>query len=161
RQTRNPPRGVGGLCCAPRARGTPGSRLPDGGESALSPLQAVVLAIVQGLTEFLPVSSSAHLILVPRFLGWPDQGQVFDLSTHIGSVVAGLVYFRAELVRLVRAIPGLFTRAALQAGTDPALLLSLGVGTVPAAIAGLLFGDWVATRARDPHLIAYTTLFFG
>jgi len=127
----------------------------------LSPLQAVVLAIVQGLTEFLPVSSSAHLILVPRFLGWPDQGQVFDLSTHIGSVVAVLVYFRAELVRLVRAIPGLFTRAALQAGTEPALLLSLGVGTVPAAIAGLLIGEWVATRARDPHLIAYTTLFFG
>ena len=127
----------------------------------MTALQAVVLAVVQGLTEFLPVSSSAHLILVPRFLGWPDQGQVFDLATHIGSVVAVLVYFRAELQRLLRALPGLFTREALRRGSEPALLLSIGVGTIPAVIAALLVGDWVATRARDPHLIAYTTLFFG
>src|SRR4029079_5220895 len=142
RQTRNPPRGVGGLCCAPRARGTPGSRLPDGGESALSPLQAVVLAIVQGLTEFLPVSSSAHLILVPRFLGWPDQGQVFDLATHIGSLVAVLVYFRKELMEMLSGVPRLFSREAVQTGTEASLLFNLGVGTIPAAIAGLLFAHF-------------------
>jgi undecaprenyl-diphosphatase len=124
-------------------------------------LQAIVLAVVQGLTEFLPVSSSAHLILVPRFLGWPDQGQVFDLATHVGSLLAVLVYFRRELVQLFAAIPRLFSREALQAGTEPALLFNLGIGTIPAAIAGLLFGDFIAGGARDPHLIAWTTLVFA
>jgi undecaprenyl-diphosphatase len=124
-------------------------------------LQAVVLAIVQGLTEFLPVSSSAHLILVPRFLGWPDQGQVFDLATHVGSLVAVLVYFRRELVELLAAVPRLFSRDAIRTGTEPALLFNLGIGTIPAAVAGLLFSDFVAHGARDPHLIAWTTLVFG
>jgi undecaprenyl-diphosphatase len=123
--------------------------------------QAIVLAVVQGLTEFLPVSSSAHLILVPRFLGWPDQGQVFDLATHIGSLLAVLVYFRGELVKLVAALPRLFTRDALRTGTEGALLFDLGVGTIPAAVAGLLVAGFVAGKARDPHLIAWTTLVFG
>ena len=127
----------------------------------MTPLQAIVLAVVQGLTEFLPVSSSAHLILVPRFLGWPDQGQVFDLATHVGSLLAVLVYFRAELLRLIAATPRLFSREALQPGTEASLLLALGIGTVPAALAGLFLADFVAGRARDPHLIAWTTLGFG
>ncbi len=127
----------------------------------MTALQAVVLAVVQGLTEFLPVSSSAHLILVPRFLGWPDQGQVFDLATHVGSLLAVLVYFRADLARLLAATPRLFSRDALRVGTEASLLLNLGIGTIPAAIAGLLFGDFIAGGARDPHLIAWTTLVFG
>jgi undecaprenyl-diphosphatase len=127
----------------------------------MSSLQAIVLAVVQGLTEFLPVSSSAHLILLPRLLGWPDQGQVFDLATHIGSLVAVLVYFRSELLELLRALPRLFSRDARRTGTDAALLLDLGVGTIPAAVAGLLIAGFVAGRARDPHLIAWTTLGFG
>jgi undecaprenyl-diphosphatase len=127
----------------------------------VTPLQAVVLAVMQGLTEFLPISSSAHLILVPHFLGWRDQGQVFDLATHVGSVLAVLVYFREELLRLLRATPQLFSRQALVPGTDAALLFNLGVGTVPAAVAGLLIADFVAGRARDPYLIACTTLVFG
>jgi len=124
-------------------------------------LQAVVLAVVQGLTEFLPVSSSAHLILVPRFLGWPDQGQVFDLATHVGSLLAVLVYFRTELMRLLAATPRLFSREAFQVGTEASLLFNLGIGTIPAAIAGLLFAHFIASGARDPHLIAWTTLVFG
>ena len=127
----------------------------------MTPLQAVVLAIVQGLTEFLPISSSAHLILVPRFLGWPDQGQVFDLATHLGSLLAVLVYFREDLLRVLGATPKLFSREALVPGTDAALLLNLGIGTIPAAIAGLLIADFVAGRARDPYLIAWMTLIFG
>jgi undecaprenyl-diphosphatase len=127
----------------------------------MTPLQAVVLAVVQVLTEFLPVSSSAHLILLPRLLGWPDQGQVFDLATHVGSLLAVLVYFRAELLRLARALPRLFTREALQTGSEASLLLDLGIGTVPAAVAGLLVAGFVAGAARDPRLIAWTTLGFG
>ena len=127
----------------------------------MTALQAVVLAVVQGLTEFLPVSSSAHLILVPRFLGWPDQGQVFDLATHVGSLLAVLVYFRTELMRLLAATPRLFSREAFQVGTEASLLFNLGIGTIPAAIAGLLFAHFIANGARDPHLIAWTTLVFG
>ena len=117
--------------------------------------------MVQGITEFLPVSSSAHLILVPRFLGWEDQGLVFDLATHIGSLVAVLVYFRRDLAQLVVATPRLFSREALRVGSDPALLFNLAIGTIPAAVAGLLFGDFVAHGARNPQLIACTTLLFG
>ncbi len=61
----------------------------------MTSLQAIVLAIVQAVTEFLPISSSGHLILVPRFLGWPDQGLAFDIATHVGTLLAVLVYFRA------------------------------------------------------------------
>jgi undecaprenyl-diphosphatase len=127
----------------------------------MTPVQAIILAIVQGITEFLPISSSAHLILVPRFLGWPDQGLTFDIATHIGSLVAVLVYFRRELAQLLAATPRLFTREALQPGTDAFLLLGLGVGTIPAAIAGLLLADFVGGQARNPHLIAGTAIGYG
>jgi len=127
----------------------------------MTALQAIVLAIVQGLTEFLPVSSSAHLIVVPRLLGWPDQGQVFDLATHVGSLVAVLVYFRADLARLAYALPRLFSRASLRTGSDASLLFNLGIGTLPAAVAGLLVSGFVAGAARDPRLIAWTTIVFG
>ena len=127
----------------------------------MTALQAIVLAIVQGLTEFLPVSSSAHLILLPRLLGWPDQGQVFDLATHLGSLLAVLVYFRRELLDVLAATPKLFSRQALVPGNDSSLLFNLAIGTIPAAIAGLLIADFVAGRARDPFLIACTTLVYG
>jgi undecaprenyl-diphosphatase len=127
----------------------------------MTPLQAIVLAVVQGITEFLPISSSAHLILLPRFLGWTDQGLTFDLATHIGSVLAVLVYFRQDLARLAAATPRLFTREALTPGTDAYLLLALGVGTVPAGVAGLLLSGFVSGEARNPHLIAGTAIGFG
>ena len=127
----------------------------------MTPLQAVVLAIVQGITEFLPISSSAHLILLPRFLGWRDQGLVFDIATHVGSLLAVLVYFRRDLAQLAAAVPRLRTREALEPGTDAFLLLGLLVGTLPAAVAGLLLADFVAGRARDPHLIAGTAIGYG
>lgn len=127
----------------------------------MTPLQAIVLAVVQGLTEFLPISSSGHLILVPRFLGWPDQGLTFDLATHLGSLLAVLVYFRRELAQLGLAAPRMLSREALQPGTDPYLLLALLVGTVPAAFGGLLLSDFVAGEARNPRLIAATAIGFG
>ena len=66
-------------------------------------LQAIVLAIVQGISEFLPISSSGHLILVPRFLGWPDQGLAFDAAMHIGTLLAIILYFRVQLLHMVQA----------------------------------------------------------
>jgi undecaprenyl-diphosphatase len=127
----------------------------------MTPLQAIVLAVVQGVTEFLPISSSGHLILMPRFLGWEDQGLTFDIATHIGSLLAVLVYFRRDLVPLAAATPRLLSREALRPGTDAYLLLALGIGTVPALIAGLLLSDFVAGAARDPRLIAGTAIGFG
>jgi undecaprenyl-diphosphatase len=108
-------------------------------------VQAVVLGVVQGLTEFIPVSSSGHLILVPRFLGWPDQGLAFDAAVHLGTLAALVAYFHAELLGLLR---GTLSRRVL------ALLVA---ATIPAGLAGLLFGRFIEGQLRSPLLIAATT----
>jgi len=115
----------------------------------VSVLQAVVLGVVQGLTEFLPVSSSGHLILVPHVFGWPDQGQAFDAVTHIGTLAALVAYFRSELVDLVT---GKLSRR---------LTMVLIVATIPAGLAGLFFGKAIEANLRSPLLIAGTTAFWG
>ena len=115
----------------------------------MSYLQAIVLGIVQGLTEFLPISSSGHLILVPHVFGWPDQGLAFDAVMHIGTLAALVAYFRGELIDLARgALP---RRVAL-------VLLA---ATVPAGLVGLLLGKAIEANLRSPLLIAATTAFWG
>ena len=110
---------------------------------------AVVLGLVQGLTEFLPVSSSGHLILVPHVFGWPDQGLAVDAALHLGTLGALVAYFRGELIGLVT---GALSRR---------LILVLLVATVPAAVVGLAFGRTIETSLRAPLLIAITTAFWG
>ena len=127
----------------------------------MSAWRAALLALVQGVTEFLPISSSAHLILVPHLTGWRDQGLAFDIATHAGSLVAILVYFRRELAALVRAVPRALTRRAVVPGSDPFMLWVLAIGTVPVVVAGYLLQDWVAGEARNPLLIAATSIVFG
>jgi undecaprenyl-diphosphatase len=107
--------------------------------------QSVVLGLVQGLTEFLPVSSSGHLILVPLVFGWPDQGLAFDAVTHLGTLAALLAYFRREL------------RALLIGTLSRRLALLIVVATIPAGLAGLLFGKWIETHLRSALVIAATT----
>jgi undecaprenyl-diphosphatase len=126
-------------------------------------LQAVVLALVQGITEFLPVSSSAHLVLVPRLLGWPDQGLGFDVATNTGTLVAVIAYFRRELAALTAAgVRSLAPRAEGPRLTpDARLAWAVALGTIPVAVAGLLAHDWVASAARDPRIIAATSIGFG
>jgi undecaprenyl-diphosphatase len=123
-------------------------------------LQAIVLGLVQAATEFLPVSSSGHLILVPRLLGWPDQGLAFDEAVHVGTLVATLLYFRREVGEMTT---GFLASLRRPAETSPAGRLAwlLALGTVPAAVAGLLLDDWVGTVARNPRLIAGTLIGFG
>ena len=99
--------------------------------------QSVVLGLVQGLTEFLPVSSSGHLILVPLVFGWPDQGLAFDAVTHLGTLAALLAYFRGEL------------RALVSGTLSRRLALLIVVATIPAGLAGLLFGKWIETHVRS------------
>jgi undecaprenyl-diphosphatase len=112
-------------------------------------LHAIVLGLVQGITEFLPISSSGHLILVPYVFGWPDQGQGFDAVIHIGTIAALVAYFRVELLKMLTG--GLSRRVAL----------ILAGATIPAGIGGLLFAKTVETTLRTPIIIATATAFWG
>lgn len=122
-------------------------------------LQAVVLALIQGLTEFLPVSSSAHLILVSVLTGWEDQGLTFDVAVHLGTLVAVILYFRRDLLVMV----GDFFRSLTGKGQGPGSRLAWAVilGTIPVGLAGLAFRDVVATYLRDPLILAFGLIFFG
>lgn len=120
---------------------------------------AAVLALIQGLTEFLPISSAAHLILFPRLFGWPDQGLAFDVAVHVGSLAAVGLYFRADLGRMARDWGRSLAGGPLTA--DARLAWAVCWGTVPAGLAGLILKDWVAHALRGPRVIAAATIGFG
>ena len=122
-------------------------------------LQAVILALVQGLTEFLPISSSAHLILVPRLLGWEDQGLAFDVAVHVGTLAAVVTYFRHEVGRMF--VAWLQSIGGKGMNADARLAWFILLGAVPAVAAGLLLHDVIETTLRSPLVIAFTTIFFG
>ncbi len=127
----------------------------------MSPFQAIILGIVQGLTEFLPVSSSGHLILVPYFLHWPDQGLGFDIATNTGTLIAILAYFHRDVRDL---ITGFFTNPPRSSDGEfvpRPLAWAIVVGTIPAGIVGLLAKHWIENHTRDPRLIAGTTFFYA
>lgn len=121
-------------------------------------IQLVVLALVQGLTEFLPVSSSAHLILAPVLLGWKDQGLIFDLAVHLGSLVAVVWYFRDEIRRMAFAWFQSFTGTH---SSESRLAWAVIIGTIPAGLFGLAFKDIIETQLRSPLVIAASTAVFG
>lgn len=122
-------------------------------------LQTLVLAIIQGLTEFLPVSSSAHLILPAQLLDWKDQGLAFDVAVHLGTLIAVLWYYRKMLMNMVQgAFQGI---AQKQMNQDLRLGLLLVWATLPAVIIGFLAKDFIQAYTRDITLIATTTLVFG
>ncbi len=126
-------------------------------------LHIVWLALVQGLTEFLPVSSSAHLILVPRLLGWPDQGLAFDVAVHLGTLIAVVGYFRCDVRTLWSALLGSMGQLSSPAAFSPEARLAWGVvvGTLPAALVGLAFKEFIEISLRSPLVIATTTIVFG
>jgi len=118
-----------------------------------------VLAIVQGLTEFLPISSSGHLVLVPYLVAWTDQGLAFDVAVHFGSLIAVVVFFREDILGLLRG-------SAQVVGGDVKspqayMAVAIALGTIPAAIAGLLFASWIEANLRDPSIIVYTLAGYG
>jgi undecaprenyl-diphosphatase len=106
--------------------------------------QIIILAIVQGVTEFLPISSSAHLILLPLALEWPDQGLVFDVAVHLGSLIAVLVYFRHEVMAMTLAWGK--SLAGGDSSTDSRLAWWVILGAIPAIFAGFLFKDIIETE---------------
>ncbi|MBE03038.1 undecaprenyl-diphosphate phosphatase [Marinobacter lutaoensis] len=121
--------------------------------------QALFLGLLQGLTEFLPISSSAHLILTPAFFGWSDQGVGFDLSVHLGTLLAVVLYFRREVFGIAR--DGLVSVARRRIVGQGALAGYLVIGTIPAGLAGLALLDLIDSVLRSPSVIFATTLLFG
>lgn len=122
-------------------------------------LQIAILSVVQGLTEFLPISSSAHLILFPRLVGWADQGLAFDIATHLGTLFAVVAYFRREIAGMSRDwVRSLVARRRVG---DSGLAWAVLFGTIPVGLAGLAFKGFVETELRSPLVIAFTTVVFG
>jgi undecaprenyl-diphosphatase len=121
--------------------------------------QVIILAIAQGLTEFLPVSSSAHLILVPKLFGWEDQGLFFDVAVHIGTLIAVVSYFRQDLSNIfydwINSLRGGKTTVCSK------LMWAVGFGTIPVGIAGLLTKNVMGSNFRSELIIAVTTIVFG
>jgi len=120
-------------------------------------IQIIVLSLIQGLTEFLPVSSSAHLILGSKIFSWPDQGLVFDVATHLGTLLAVLVYFRKDLWNMLTPWFG----ATGENEQSRKLGVILIVASIPAIVAGGLLHGWVESALRDVRVIAFTTIGFG
>lgn len=125
----------------------------------MTTLQIVVLAIVQGLTEFLPISSSGHLVLVPYLVEWTDQGLAFDVAVHFGSLVAVCLFFREDIMGLLRGSVRILGGDVKSPQSYMALAIALG--TIPAAAAGLLFASWIEANLRDPSIIVYTLAGYG
>lgn len=122
--------------------------------------QAIILALVQGVTEFLPISSSGHLILLPRLLSWTDQGLAFDEAVNTGTLLAVMAFFRHDLLGLARG--GLQAVARPREITPQGRLAFLLVlATIPAALTGLLIHEWVASEGRNPRLVATTAIVYG
>lgn len=121
--------------------------------------QVAVLAVIQGITEFLPISSSGHLILPSMVLGWPDQGLTFDVAVHVGTLLAVVYYYRSDVIELLQA----WFRSLVARRSTPQSRLAwlIILATIPAGLAGILVDDYVEQYARALPVIATTSLVFA
>jgi len=124
-------------------------------------LQIVVLAIIQGLTEFLPISSTAHLALASNVLGWDDGGLTFDIVLHIGTLLAVLVYFFRDWVQILAQGFGIRHGSDEELKHNHMLLWLLAIGTIPVGLAGLVFGKQAETVWRSPFVIGFMLIVVG
>jgi undecaprenyl-diphosphatase len=122
--------------------------------------QAVILGLVQGLAEFLPISSSAHLVLTPWVFGWSDPGLSFDVALHVGTLVAVLWYFRAEWVKLTKSAIEVVRTRRIDT-EEKRRFVYLVIATIPAAVGGVLLEDYAETTFRSPALMAVTLMLMG
>ncbi|MCK5889469.1 MAG: undecaprenyl-diphosphate phosphatase [Methylococcales bacterium] len=122
-------------------------------------IQAIALAVLQGLTEFLPISSSAHLILLPVLLGWEDQGLAFDVAVHIGTLLAVVTFYRKDVWQIITA----WCRSVAGKGVtdDSKLAWYIVIGTIPVGLVGISLPDVVETSLRSPLVIASSTIVFA
>ncbi|MEQ8319874.1 MAG: undecaprenyl-diphosphate phosphatase [Rhodospirillales bacterium] len=121
-------------------------------------LHLVILAAIQGITEFLPISSSGHLVLVPVFLGWSDQGLMMDIAVHVGTLLAVILYLYKDVGAMLGGVG-----RALKGRRDPGakLFMLLVVGTIPVIGAGFALHHYAPGMFRDMQVIAWATLGFG
>lgn len=127
----------------------------------MSVFEAIVLGIVQGLTEFLPISSSGHLRIVPAFAGWEDPGAIFTAVIQLGTMAAVLLYFRRQLVRIARIWLGSLRDPGLRGDPDARMGWYLIVGTIPIVVFGFTFRDQIENGARNLYLIGTTLIVLG
>jgi undecaprenyl-diphosphatase len=128
-------------------------------EHTLDWIQVFWLALIQGITEFLPISSSGHLILMPRLFGWPDQGLAFDVAVHIGTLLAVVIYFRQDIVLMSR--DWVLSIARRQPTNNSRLAWGVIFATLPAVFFGFLINNGIDETLRNPLIIATTTIVFG
>ncbi|MEK7105339.1 MAG: undecaprenyl-diphosphatase UppP [Patescibacteria group bacterium] len=121
----------------------------------MSIFQALVLGVVQGISEFLPISSSGHLILIPELFGWPDQGINFDVAVHLATLCAILYVFRVDVARTAKAFVGNVK------SQDARLGWMIIIATIPAVVVGLVFGDQIESYFRDAKWVAINLIVWG
>ncbi|MCA2465223.1 MULTISPECIES: undecaprenyl-diphosphate phosphatase, partial [Vibrio] len=125
----------------------------------MSYFEAFILALIQGLTEFLPISSSAHLILPSAIFGWADQGLAFDVAVHVGTLMAVVIYFRHEVITLCQALFASIFKG--DRSKEAKLAWMIVIATIPACVFGLLMKDVIEVYLRSAYVIATTTIVFG
>ena len=127
----------------------------------MSYLEAIILGIVQGLTEFLPISSTAHLRIVPEVFGWGDPGAAFTAVVQLGTMAAVVLFFWRDLVRIISTWLRSLWTAELRGGIDARMGWYIIVGTIPIAVLGLVFKNQIETGARDLRIIGWVLILFG
>jgi undecaprenyl-diphosphatase len=123
--------------------------------------EALILGVVQGLTEFLPVSSSAHILIVSQLFGWQDPGAAFTAVTQIGTELAVLLYFRKDLVRIISTWGRSLANPSLRRNLDARMGWYIIIGTIPVVVLGVIFAEQIETGARNLWLVSFTLIIFG
>lgn len=127
----------------------------------MSWIEAIVLGLLQGLTEFLPISSSGHLLIAPELFGWEDPGTSFTAVTQLGTMAAVLLYFWKDLIRIAKAWVLSLFKPELRGTLDSRMGWYILIGTIPIGLAGIIFSDQIKTVARDLRLTASLLIIFG
>jgi undecaprenyl-diphosphatase len=128
---------------------------------SMDSIQAACLALIQGITEFLPISSSAHLALLPLLTSWPDQGLAFDCIVHLGSLTAVIIYFRSDIRRMASGFAYTIEQRSITANRDGYMAWLIGFATIPVGLFGLAFKDMIETDFRSLSVIGVASIVFG
>ena len=130
-------------------------------QESLTALQAIVLGLIQGLTEFLPISSSGHLALVPLVSSWQDQGLAFDCVVHLGTLTAVVYYFRSDLAKMILGMGETLQKRDWKANRDGQMAWMIGFATIPVGLAGLALKDYIENDLRSVETIGIASIVFG
>ncbi|MBF0176332.1 MAG: undecaprenyl-diphosphate phosphatase [Magnetococcales bacterium] len=124
-------------------------------------LHGIILGLIQGVTELLPVSSSGHLILVPYFFQWQDQGLLFDMALNTATLLALIIYFRQDVFGLAQGWFRTLSGGGMADNPQGRMAWAIGLATIPAGVTGVLIKGYVEGSARDPRVVGSTLIFYG